>query len=196
VPPPAVRLELRHEAVSGIQTLASWQRSELDTRMGADVILLAAQDHCEDQERRTRYECVWLDANDHVIATKAIRCEPEEGEQNERMAGAGDPPKEDATMGGIVGQLMRHVENRERMLNIALSTNLKTLVDQLRDARGEADALRTENRLLRARVQEAELDESDDIESVARADAMAKVADAVVTHIVPLAAARLREGMQ
>jgi hypothetical protein len=200
VPPDAVRLELRHESISGVQVIASWQRAELEhASTSADLILAVAQDHCEDQERRTRCECVWIgEKPERVLATKGVRCEPSEKYDEPTPVGSGSAPKEDPTIGGLTAQLMRHVENRERLLNIALSTNLKTLTDQLRDARTEADSLRGELRQERQRSREREQlaeDEDSNSESIARAEAMAKVADAVVTHLVPLAAARLREGM-
>lgn len=201
MPASAVRLELRYENLSGPQTLAGWDRSELDQRDSAEIILQCAQDHAEDMHARCRFEVVWLDDKGRVLGTKGLQVEPSEEEDDgvKDSWAAGDTPKEERTINGIVGQLMRHVENRERMLNIALGTNLKLMADNSRDDRREAATLREENRLLRQllKEREAENDNAGELlESEARAEALQKMASAVAEHIVPLVATRLREGMQ
>lgn len=195
VPASAARLELRYDSLGGPIALAGYARTDVDGT-AAEVLLETAQDHCETVRLRCSFQIVWLDAEGRALATKPVRCEPEDSLAEPRLAGAGDAPKETATMDGLVGQLMRHVENRERMLNLALGTNLKMMHDQLRDARAEADSLRAELRVARQRAKEVEAGETTDAETEARSEAIAKVADAVVTHLVPLAAARLREGLQ
>lgn len=201
VPPAADRLELRYDAISGPQVLTTFLRAELEnlaTGQLAESLIESAQDQAEASRARISLSVVWLDAAGRVLATKPLREEP--ANDNGELAplkGAGEPPKEPASTDGIVAQLMRHVENRERMLNLALGTNLKLMHDQLREARNEADQLRVELRLARQRVKEVEDGGGGEtIEGEARAEAVMKVTDAVVHELVPLLAARLREGMQ
>lgn len=201
VPAQAARLELRLPTISGAQCLAGYMRAELERAQdAADAICEVAQDQCDAIGARTSMSVVWLDGEGRTIGTKSIRCEPENDNDDDiaqKLAGAGYPPKEPATQDGLVAQLMRHVENRERMLNIALGTNLQLMHSQLREARTEADQLRAELRRERLkRSKETEEESADTVESLARAEAVTKMTDAVITHIVPLAAARLREGMQ
>jgi hypothetical protein len=206
VPPTAARLELRHEGLNGVVTLAAMERAEA-AGVGnvADTLIDVAQDFTDSAEARCRFSVVWLDSSERVIATKPIRCAPTDDDDDDddgvsqQIAGAGRPPKEEATSAGIVAQLMRHVENRERLLNIALGTNLKLMHDQLREARAAEDQLRAELKAARARVrdvEEAAGTEVSDAETEARAAAYVKVSDALVQHLIPLAAARLREGLQ
>jgi hypothetical protein len=197
-PAAAVRLELRWESLSGTQTLVACTRDEISTQT-ADQFIEVAQDHCDSVSARVSFTVVWLDASERVIGSKPMRCQPSEEDEDDlepALAGAGRPPKEEANAAGIVAQLMRHVENRERMLNIAIGTNLKLMHDQVREARASEDALRIELRLMRIRIKEAENDNAQDAESEARGEAIAKVADAIVTHVIPIAAAKMREGLQ
>ena len=197
-PDDACVLELRYENLNGVQTVSTWKRSELSNADAADQVLGAAEDHTEGLRTACRFEVCWLNEAGKVLRTQGMRCEPTE-EAPEPMVGAGDPPPEDRNAAGIVAQLMRHVENRERMLNIAIGTNLQMMVAQVKEARSEAAQLRDENRQLRQLLKEREDDDesaAEMVEAQARADAVDKVAEAVVTHIVPLAAARLREGLQ
>jgi hypothetical protein len=202
VPKSAARLELHHESIAGPVSLAGYSRQDVaDTPAPADEVLEVAQEHCDAMRARTKFTIVWLDDEGRTCASQPIRCTPDndngDDEFESKLAGAGDAPKESATMDGIVAQLMRHVENRERMLNIALGTNLKLMHDQLKEARQEADSLRLELRVIRERVKESEeADTEDSAESAARAVAYHKVTDAIVTQLVPIVATRLREGMQ
>jgi hypothetical protein len=206
VPASATRLELRHEGVGGITALLSLNREELGhVNNPGELVLEAAQDHCDSVRARVSFQVVWMDESAHVLGTKAVRCSPQPLDDDDDdfepiRAGAGSQPRESASVDGIVSQLMRHVENRERMLNIALGTNLRTMHDQLREARAEADQLRGELRNERTRARELEQLQAggdvDDVESVARAEAYSKVTDAIVSHLVPLAAARLRGSLQ
>jgi hypothetical protein len=199
-PASAVRLELRWDSLSATQTLCACSREEISPNT-ADQFLEVAQDHCDSVCARVSFAVVWLDAAERVIGTKPLRCHPSEEEDDDlepALAGAGRAPKEEATNAGIVAQLMRHVENRERMLNIAIGTNLKLMHDQVREARAAEDALRIELRLVRMKVREAENDNANavDVESEARAEAITKVADALVQQVIPIAAAHLRGGLQ
>jgi hypothetical protein len=199
VPASATRLELYYDSIAGQHTLASFTRTEVESTHAsaqADGLLELAQDHCESVQARCSFRVVWCEESGRVIATKPLRCEPELDDLETHLAGSGRAPKEDPSHVGIIAQMMRHIENRERLLNLAMGTNIKTLHDQLRDARAEADQLRGQLRIERQRTVEAQEGNEPDPESEARQEAMHKVAEAVVTHLVPLAAARLREGLQ
>jgi hypothetical protein len=207
VPASAARIELRYESLSGTVALCGYARAELDDINNlADVLIEAAQDHANAVRARVSFVVLWLDAQGQTITSKPLRCSPEADEDDDiepQLAGAGKPPKENATAEGLVAQLMRHVENRERMLNIALGTNLKLMHDQLREARQEADALRVDLRQTRNRMVEIERaaaaggeEDTDDCESLARAEAVTKVTDAIVAQLIPLVGTKLREGLQ
>lgn len=210
VPARAVGLELRSDGISGVVALCTFTREEC-AQVGnlGEVITEACQDHANAANTRVSLSVVWVDPQGTTLASKPIRAQPRPDDEDDdddqddlrpALAGAGRAPREEANAQGIVAQLMRHVENRERMLNIALSTNLSTMHNQLREARAEADQLRNELRNERARSRELERVSGDeqvsDAESEARIAAIEKVSDAVVQHIVPLLGARIRAGMQ
>ena len=191
-PPTATCCELRWDSVSGVQTVARWEKDELE-RNGALLIGEAALDHFEDLEANARYEVVWLDEDGRVLKTKALRLERERDKDDELSDEGFVKTAETPNAHGLTMQLMKHAETDRRLHNIAEANLLKFYRDALADARAEMVELRAENRELRRRwkAAEAKADSEPDLEGEAHAAAYEKMATAVSEYLIPVLAARV-----
>lgn len=151
-PGKAVRLLLVWHNVDQPQDVASWTPDEL-TRGGGEIVMDAVQEHCDGQQQAGRYAAVWVDSKDRALATKPIRCKPQEDTAADFETPVGAVKVEDPNSSGLTAQLMRHVETRERMNNAAMGGILKAYSDTLAEIRRENRELREENAKLRRKVQ-------------------------------------------
>lgn len=198
VPPTAALLEVRRDTISGPQLIASYRRDELDAAGGAEELLRATQDDCDDLgAARARYELCWLDASGRVLQSKPVVCEP-----SETIAAATGPTDtvfdrvktQDPSAHGLTVALMRHLEVRERMYHSGMAVVIRTAMDTLRDQRGENAELRKENQVLRQQLRRTEDkvgDEAAAAEQIARAEAWNKVTDILSEHVLPKLLERL-----
>jgi hypothetical protein len=189
VPPAAERIDLSLHQLGIDETVGSWAREELAAGDPASIVIDAAQAHCDALEASARYTVQWVSADGRTLSTLPMRLSPTDGAPRERFGGE----VEDPTMAGAMGQLLRHQEVMARMYigaQSGLLANMQQLLklqsETIREQGGQIRTLTT-----RVRANERGADDADDVESVARAEAVTKVTDAVVHSLLPILAARL-----
>lgn len=187
-----VFLVLEQLGVSAV--VANWAPAELvEGGDGAQLIYDAAQEHCDDLGTQARYNVELRSAEGTVLATKPIRLEPNPGE-GKRPLGAGEV--EDASIAGVLGQVLRHQEVMCRMyvgstgsVMQHMQSVMKILAEQNQET---TQALKVAQQRVRAAEARASTEaEVDTVESEAKAEAWNKVSTAVATQLIPLLAQRL-----
>ena len=190
VPPSAERIDLSLHQLGIDETVGSWSREELTAGDPASIVTDAAQAHCDALEAPARYTVQWVTADGRTLATLPMRLSPTDGDRRERFGGE----VEDPTMAGAMGQLLRHQEVMARMYIGAQSgvlANMQQLLKlQAETIRDQGAQIKTLNTRVRASERSDE-NAAEDVEAIARAEAITKVGDALVHGLLPILAARL-----
>lgn len=190
-PKDVLQIDLRIEQIGISQTVSSWPRDELIAQGdGAQLICDAAQAHCDALEAAARYTVHFVSSSGAVIGTAPLKCRPEGGETK-----FGNDGVEDASIAGVLGQILRHQEVMTRMYVGAQSGvlgNMQQLLTLQSDSiKSLNDQLKTAHARVRATERAAGDDATEGAEALARAEAISKVGEAVAAHLVPVLAARM-----
>jgi hypothetical protein len=190
----ADRVQAVFTQIGVAEVVCSWSIEELAHCDGASLIIDALQEHCDDLGTAARYSLQQITADGRALQTKVVRAQPEDGE--ERVC-AGQV--EDPTIAGVIGQMLRHQEAMARMYfgaNAGILANAQQLLKVMGEQNSE---LATQLKHTVARVRQAESkaagDEAETMESVARAEAITKLTDALAQYVVPVMAARMSNGV-
>lgn len=195
VPKGGERIQIVFEALGNRECVASWSSDELAGGDGAQLVLDACQEHCDDYGSPTRYSLQWVDATDKPLQSKVIKCSPQDGEDRS----FGRTP-EDATAAGVLGQVLRHQEVMARMYVGAQSGVLANMQQLLSLQARQIETMQVDLKEAQRRVRAAETkaaaqaegtEEAAMVEAQAKADAWGRVSEALAAHVVPLAAAQL-----
>lgn len=193
-PKAATQIELRLVQIGIVEVVASWSRDELANGAdGATQICDAAQAHCDALETAARYTAHFVTADGKVLGTSVMKCKPEGGEEKFGADGV-----EDATIAGAMAQLLRHQEVMARMYIGAQSGVLSNMQQILGLQADTIKSLNDQVKTMTARVRAVDRRDGEDTaaeaESIARAEAITKVSDAVAQHLVPILAQRMNGG--
>lgn len=181
--PGVVLVTLSYEALSGTDDVEQWTLEELAAGAG-ECIYDAAQTHAEDLGAVGRYTIRLLGAEGGALGAKQLRVVPLDSEDLPMAATEVD----DASVAGVLNQVLRHQEVMMRMHSTALGSVLGRMHDLLKMEQGEND-------LLRRRLRVAQR-ENDDVDPQAEADAaehsaaMDRFTTAITEHIIPALARR------
>lgn len=162
--------------------VAEWDCAELDSRGDLSDCLAELQEHCDALEESARYQLEMVSAAGDVLATTVHRCQPY------RAANADGLKAGDSSPNTLVAMLVRHLENREKLLAGhtqislgAIGTMLQNM-QRLMELNGtEMRSLREQNSALMAHLQarsegeDAEESEHERAESIARTRALEKL---------------------
>jgi hypothetical protein len=151
----------------------------------AREILDSSQLHCDSNEYQSRYAVRALNIQNEMVVEQNIVCRPQGFTD---PAGVGDP-----SLTGIVQQVLRHNEALMRMVFGAMDG---TLSAQNTVIESQKKIIEDFYRRERARIEVAQQEKADenDVEKVARAEALLKIGDAVAEHIVPRMGALITPG--
>lgn len=121
------------EGASVLDTLEVGADSEAEAI--AQEIEQQCHHHCDTTNRGSqRYEVLALAADKDVRATYPFRLHPHPSVAGQALS---DPPN----LAGVVGMMMRHLENRERLSNVAISTVLGNQDKQLERLQSRCEEL-------------------------------------------------------
>lgn len=196
--PSVDRVHAVFEQLGVRDTVCNWARDELVHGDGASTVADALQEHCDDLGTAARYTLQMVTSDGRVLSSKVCRATPIDGDEKELLGKV-----EDATLAGALSQLLRHQEAMARMYigaNSGILHNmqavLKLQAEQLQDYAQQAKE--ANKRARAAEVRAASGDENapiDDVESVARAEAITKIGDAVSQYVIPIVAGKLNGAM-
>jgi hypothetical protein len=196
-PKNAARVQALLQQLNVSDVVASWETAELRDGDGARMIADALQDHCNDLGAPARYSLQICDAKEKVIATKVVRASPSETLDDEDEEDSKGKKVDDASIAGVLAQILRHQEAMARMYIGSQGGVLRNMQEMLELQSSQIKELATQLKSASQRVRVAEArvdtaaDQADNEETIARANAITKVSDALVQHVIPIVAARM-----
>lgn len=170
------KLSLIYLSVQGEEPVRHWRLADLPPEIATSEkdlaidIIEAAQEDCNGREYQSRYSLrAYTEANEQYSAM-VIKSRPEGSTDPE---GVGDP-----SLAGITAQTLRHNEALMRMVVGSMSTIMGAQQQII-----EMQARQITN--LHQKDQAREESAADDPDSIAKAESMIKLTDAVVEHVIP-----------
>lgn len=182
--PGVMLVALTYEALSGTEDVEQWSLEELGAGGAGEAIYDAAQTHAEDMGAVGRYTIRLLGAEGGALGAKQLRVVPVDADDLPMAATEVD----DASVAGVLNQVLRHQEVMMRMHSTALSSVLGRMHDLLKMEASENDLLRR-----RLRVAQRDRDEDPEAEADAaeRSAAMDRMVNAVTEHVIPALVGRV-----
>ncbi|NIP95446.1 MAG: hypothetical protein GWO24_19190 [Akkermansiaceae bacterium] len=174
--PQVEKLSLFYVGVQGEEPVRNWRPREMpqgaSERQLLEEILEVAQEDCNEREFASRYLLRALGEADAELQSLVMKNKPD---------GSTDPEYGDPSGSGIVAQCLRHNEAFARMIIGSMRGVL--------DAQTQIISMQSEQiKALRQAAQAREEATGDDPESIAKAEALIKLSDAVSEHVIPIAA--------
>lgn len=119
-PAGAQRLQLVHDTLPALVTVADWERDEIDTEGSqgdADLavnILAAAQDFTDGEGEKCKFLIRWIGSKDRPLKVKSHHVKPSDPE--------GETPQQTISDASVIRDLLRHLEAKERVMQSSLTT--------------------------------------------------------------------------
>lgn len=181
--PGVLSVSLTYEALSGSEEVEQWTLDELSDSAGAHIFE-AAQAHAEDLGAVGRYTVRLHGQEGGILSAKQVRVVPLDSDDLPMAATEVD----DASVAGVLNQVLRHQEIMMRMHSTALSSVLSRMHDLLKMEAGENDLLR---RRLRVAQRDREEDPEAEADAAERSAAMDRMVNAVTEHVIPALVGRV-----
>lgn len=173
------QIKLIYLSVQGEESVFTWDLTSGEARTESDLtreILETAQDDANSREFRSRYAIqAWAPTEERPRMQFVIVCKPS---NNHDPDGVSDP-----SLAGVVSQALRHNEALMRMIVGSM--------DNILSAQQAIITLQAEQMKTLRRREQAREEAEPNIEQTAKAEAILKVADSLVEHVVPIVAQKI-----